>query len=180
VGRRGQHRAQHAGQRRRGEQPHALAGGSKQQFLANKSLFLRSSIFQASGRRAGWTSIIYLASINGVSPELYEAAMIDGADRFQRMIHVLRCHAPLHHRHSASAGDRQYDERGLDQIFNMYNPTVQSVWDILVRTSTASRSKTSGDLRLSTPGRPVQIGHQLRFAVSVDRVAKMLGEEGLF
>ncbi|HEY4391349.1 MAG TPA: ABC transporter permease subunit, partial [Paenibacillus sp.] len=33
----------------------------------------------------GWSAIIYLAAISGVSPEMYEAATIDGAGRFQKM-----------------------------------------------------------------------------------------------
>lgn len=36
----------------------------------------------------GWGTIIYLAAITGISGELYEAAMIDGANRWQRMIHI--------------------------------------------------------------------------------------------
>ena len=36
----------------------------------------------------GWGSIIYLSAITAISPDLYEAAKIDGASRFQRMLHV--------------------------------------------------------------------------------------------
>ncbi|WP_029232248.1 ABC transporter permease [Butyrivibrio sp. VCB2006] len=36
----------------------------------------------------GWGTILYLAAITGISGELYEAAMIDGANRWQRMIHI--------------------------------------------------------------------------------------------
>ena len=36
----------------------------------------------------GWSAIIYLAALSGVDPQLYEAATIDGATRFQRMLHI--------------------------------------------------------------------------------------------
>ena len=36
----------------------------------------------------GWNSIIYLAAISGISPELYEAASVDGAGRFQKIWHI--------------------------------------------------------------------------------------------
>ena len=36
----------------------------------------------------GWGTIIYLAAITGISGELYEAAMIDGANRWERMVHI--------------------------------------------------------------------------------------------
>lgn len=39
-------------------------------------------------KEIGWNSIIFLAAIAGISPELYEAAMVDGANRFRRIWHV--------------------------------------------------------------------------------------------
>jgi putative aldouronate transport system permease protein len=39
-------------------------------------------------KNVGWNSIMFLAAIAGISPELYEAATVDGAGRFRRMIHV--------------------------------------------------------------------------------------------
>jgi len=47
-------------------------------------LYIGSGIWQGFG----WGSILYLAALSGVSPELHEAASIDGATRFQRVLHV--------------------------------------------------------------------------------------------
>ena len=47
-------------------------------------LYVWSGIWQ----NLGWDAIIYVAALSGVSPELHEAAQIDGASRFQRVIHV--------------------------------------------------------------------------------------------
>jgi putative aldouronate transport system permease protein len=49
-----------------------------------RSLYVGSGIWQGFG----WGSIIYLAALAGVPQELYEAAAIDGANRFQQAIHV--------------------------------------------------------------------------------------------
>jgi putative aldouronate transport system permease protein len=49
-----------------------------------RSLYIISGIWQS----LGWSTIIYLAAIAGVSAELYEACIVDGANRFQRVIHV--------------------------------------------------------------------------------------------
>ncbi|GGD61854.1 ABC transporter permease [Paenibacillus nasutitermitis] len=49
-----------------------------------KSLFISSNIWQSMG----WQSIIYVAALSGVDPQLYEAARVDGASRLQRVIHV--------------------------------------------------------------------------------------------
>ncbi|MDR2932532.1 MAG: ABC transporter permease subunit, partial [Oscillospiraceae bacterium] len=57
-------------------------------FMANPDMF--SSIYVWSGvwQNCGWGTIIYLAALAGVDYGLHEAAMIDGASRFQRMIHI--------------------------------------------------------------------------------------------
>lgn len=47
-------------------------------------LYVWSGIWQG----LGWNSIIYIAALAGIDPELHEAAIIDGACRFQRMMHV--------------------------------------------------------------------------------------------
>lgn len=49
-----------------------------------KSIFIGSNIWQSMG----WQSIIYVAALSGVDPQLYEAARVDGATRLQRVIHV--------------------------------------------------------------------------------------------
>jgi ABC-type polysaccharide transport system permease subunit len=63
-------------------------GGKRIDFMADPKLF--SSVFVWSGiwQYFGWNSIIYLAALSGISPELHEAAKIDGASRFKRIIHV--------------------------------------------------------------------------------------------
>ncbi len=49
-----------------------------------RTVYIASGIWQ----QIGWGSIIYLATLAGADPNLYEAAVIDGANRFQRIIHV--------------------------------------------------------------------------------------------
>ena len=49
-----------------------------------RHLFVWSDIWQGMG----WSSIIYLAALTGISSELHEAAMIDGATKLQRIIHI--------------------------------------------------------------------------------------------
>ena len=39
-------------------------------------------------KEVGWGTIIYIAAMTGIDPSLYEAAAIDGAGRFQRILHV--------------------------------------------------------------------------------------------
>lgn len=63
-------------------------GGTKKAFLFDPNLFYPLILFQNFWKEVGWGTIIYLAAIAGVNPELYEAAMVDGAGKFQRIIHI--------------------------------------------------------------------------------------------
>ena len=57
-------------------------------FLASPDNFWAIVILSDIWKELGWSAIIYLAAIAGVSPELYESSTIDGANRFQKMWHV--------------------------------------------------------------------------------------------
>ncbi|HYK73746.1 MAG TPA: ABC transporter permease subunit [Pseudoneobacillus sp.] len=57
-------------------------------FLAEPDNFWGIVILSDIWKELGWSAIIYLAAIAGVSTELYESATIDGANRFQKMWHI--------------------------------------------------------------------------------------------
>ena len=63
-------------------------GGETIHFLDNGSTWVKTYIGLGIWQSFGWNSIIYLAAISGISPELYEAASVDGAGRFQKMWHI--------------------------------------------------------------------------------------------
>ncbi|MCK0471763.1 sugar ABC transporter permease [Halalkalibacter sp. APA_J-10(15)] len=66
----------------------SLIGMDEIRFLTEpswfKPLYLGSSVWQETG----WAAIIYLAALAAVNPELHEAAIVDGANKLQRVIHV--------------------------------------------------------------------------------------------
>ncbi|MFC5699800.1 ABC transporter permease [Cohnella faecalis] len=106
-------------------------GGKSIYFLTEPSLFRAIVVFTDAMKEMGWAAIIFIAAIAGLNPEVYEAAIMDGATRFQRMwritlpgitstivvIFILRIGYIM--------------SAGLDQIINLYNPTVFEVGDIL-------------------------------------------------
>jgi putative aldouronate transport system permease protein len=57
-------------------------------YLFDKNWFYPLLIIQKVWKTVGWSSIVYLAAISGVDPALYEAARMDGANKFQQMLHV--------------------------------------------------------------------------------------------
>jgi len=53
-------------------------------YLAEPKYFWWIAVISDIWKEMGWSAIIYLAAITGIDPELYEAATIDGATRFQK------------------------------------------------------------------------------------------------
>ncbi len=57
-------------------------------FLTENHLYVWTYIALGVWKEMGWNTIIYLAAITGINPELYEAAEVDGATRFKKIWHV--------------------------------------------------------------------------------------------
>ena len=57
-------------------------------FLGQPQGFWILAVLSDIWKEMGWGAIIYLAAISGIPPELYEAAVVDGANRFQKMFYV--------------------------------------------------------------------------------------------
>ena len=108
-----------------------LFGFSKMNFFANGSLFVTMLVVTSIWQGVGWGSIVYLAALSGIDDSLYEAARIDGASRFKQIIYIsLPCLLPtivtifiLNLGHILNGG--------FDQIFNLYNPMVYDVADVI-------------------------------------------------
>lgn len=66
----------------------ALLGKEQILFLGKASYFPSLYVWSGVWQSTGWSAIIYLAALSSVNPELHEAAKIDGAGRFQRILHI--------------------------------------------------------------------------------------------
>ncbi|MDR1599633.1 MAG: ABC transporter permease subunit [Oscillospiraceae bacterium] len=63
-------------------------GGKKVNFLGSSAWFRAMIIGTNIWKEAGWGTVIYLASLASINPEYYEAATVDGANRFQKIRYV--------------------------------------------------------------------------------------------
>lgn len=63
-------------------------GGEPIPFLTSPDWFRHIYTWSGQWQSLGWSTIIYLAALSGVNPELHEAAKVDGASRFQRIIYI--------------------------------------------------------------------------------------------
>lgn len=62
--------------------------GHEGSLIGDKHMFRPIYVISDIWQSFGWGSIVYLAAIMGINPELYEAARIDGANKFKQIIHV--------------------------------------------------------------------------------------------
>ncbi|MGV2967749.1 ABC transporter permease [Paenibacillus sp. AGC30] len=63
-------------------------GFQSPQFLTDPAWFKTVYVLSGVWQSAGWGTIIYLAALSGVDPQLHEAAVVDGASRFKRILHI--------------------------------------------------------------------------------------------
>ena len=65
-----------------------LFGGEPILFMGEPSYYKHIYVWSGVWQSTGWASIIYIAALSSISPELYEAAEIDGASRIRKIIHI--------------------------------------------------------------------------------------------
>ena len=66
----------------------AFFGGTRKTMLLDPGLFRPIYIISDIWQGVGWGSIIYLSALTGIDPEQYEAAVIDGAGRLQKILYI--------------------------------------------------------------------------------------------
>ena len=65
-----------------------MLGGEAIFFLGEAKYFKLTFVISGIWQNAGWSAIIYIAALAGISPDLYEAAQVDGANKWQRIRHI--------------------------------------------------------------------------------------------
>ena len=108
-----------------------LLGHESIYFLGDNKYFQQTIIWTDVWKNFGYSTVVYMASITSIDPSLYEAAAIDGANRWKqtwhitlpgmRMIIVLMMVLSLGNVLNA----------GFDQVYNMYSPIVYETGDII-------------------------------------------------
>lgn len=157
-----------------GRQPYSFLANSE--VVSNYLMLILSNLFKG----IGWGSIIYLASISGIDPSLYEAATVDGANRWHNIIHItwpgirstavvlliLQCGNILN--------------GGFDQIFNLVNGVNRGIIetiDVYIYRYAFQQSMNQSFAAASGLFKAV-----INFALlmAANGVAKRMGEDNLF
>lgn len=154
------------------------AGGNRVPFLQDDTHWLVSYLAIGVWQSMGWGSIIYLASISGINPELYEAAVVDGAGRFRKMWNVTLPSIRVTIVTLLILNLGKVMEGSFERIFALQNkatteftttiPVLVYRWGI-----------ESGNFSRATALGLFQAVIGLVLVLLADRLAKKLGEDGL-
>lgn len=106
--------------------------GGEPIFFLTQSQYFRSILVGTNIlKEAGWGTIIYLAALASVEQEQYEAATVDGANRWQKLIHITLPGISNVIIIMLILKVGYLLDVGFEQIFIMYNPAVYDVSDVL-------------------------------------------------
>ena len=150
-----------------------------QNFLTRSATFRSFLVASEIWKTAGWGTIIYLAAISTVDQSLYEAALMDGAKKLQMVRHItLPCISGVIVILLILQIGFMMDA-GFEQIMALQNDLVREVSDIF-DTFVFRRGISGGQHSYTTAVSAFRSVISLILIVAADRVAKLLGEEGLF
>lgn len=155
------------------------AGIGKINFLASEKWFRPMVLGEVMWKETGWSTIIYLAALAGVDVQLYEAAKIDGANRWQQLWHVtipailntviilliLRL--------------GNFLDTGFEQIFLMLNALNRGVAEV-IDTYVYTAGITQGQFSYSTAVGLFKSVIGLMLIVGANRLAKKFNHEGIY
>lgn len=108
-----------------------VLGGESIMFLGDNNWFPYVIVASDTWKEFGFETIIYLAALTGISPDLYEAAEVDGANRLRKLFHVTLPGIVTTVVLLATLSLGNILNAGFDQIFNLYNPLVYESGDII-------------------------------------------------
>ena len=108
-----------------------LAGLEPVSWLTYKPTFRGVLVVTGIWQGVGWGSIVYLAALSSIDPSLYETASIDGANRLQQAIRITVPSLLPVMTILFLLNVSQILNAGFEQIFNLYNPSVYEVADVI-------------------------------------------------
>ncbi|MGG4171157.1 sugar ABC transporter permease [Bacillus safensis] len=157
----------------------AFFGGEKINFLLSQEWFRPMYILQVIWREAGWSTIIYLAAITAVDPQLYEAAKMDGAGRLRQMWHITlpAIKSVIVVLLILKIGDTL--ELGFEHVYLLLNATNREVAEIF-DTYVYTAGLKQGQFSYSTAVGLFKAAVGLILVMLANRLAKKFGEEGIY
>jgi putative aldouronate transport system permease protein len=148
-------------------------------FLGNPSSFIPMLYVTSIWKGVGYGCIVYMASISGIDQEMYEAADLDGASRFQKLIYITLPSIKdlIVVMFILTAGNLM--SGGFDQIFNLNNAAVKAVSETLDVYIYRITFQSAADFSFSTAVSLFRSLVNMILLLGADRISRILGGSGL-
>ncbi|MDR2375373.1 MAG: ABC transporter permease subunit [Treponema sp.] len=154
-------------------------GKEKNSILIQPSSFVGMLFVTNIWKEAGWSTILYLAAIAGINPELYEAATVDGANRWQQVWVVTWPAVKSTATILLILAVGGIMNGGFDQIFNLYNPMVIPNADIIDTYVYRSAFIDATGFGFSTTVGMMKSIVNFLLLFGANKAVKLMGSEGL-
>ena len=154
-------------------------GGQPIGFLTEPNYFWGLLTAQSIWKEAGWGTIIFLAALSGISQDLYEAAQIDGANRWKQILNITLPGIKSTIIVLLILRLGQVMEVGFEQVYLMMSSPVAHVADVF-DTYVYRTGIQNGRFSYATVVGIFKSVVGLVLVVSANRLAKKFGEEGLY
>jgi len=157
----------------------SFLGGDTVSFLTSTATFRPIIIIQTIWKESGWGTIVFLAALSNVDVEQYEAAIVDGASRFQQVWHITlpAIRSTIVILFILQMGNVL--DNGFDQIFLMSNAGNRSVSDVL-DTFTYREGIINGHFSYTTAIGLFKSVIGIILIMGSNKIAKIAGESGIF
>jgi putative aldouronate transport system permease protein len=158
---------------------YAQLGGKATPWLQKPGWFRPIFVLSVIWQNTGWGSVLYLAALAAISPELYEAALVDGAGRWQRMRHITLPGILPVTTILFLLQIGQIVDVGYQRVLLLYNPGVYETADVL-GTYIYRRGIESADFAFATAVGLCQALVGVIFLVVCNSIAKRVGDTSLW
>ena len=148
-------------------------------FLTDSNFFIPTMVVSMIWKTFGWNTIVYLAALTSVDPQLYEAAIVDGANRWEQLLHITLPSIASTIVIMLIMRIGSLMQAGFEQIFVMYHPGVYGVADI-IDTYVYRIGLQEGKFELASAVGLFKSVINFILIVGANKVARMFGEEGVY
>ncbi|MFD0681023.1 MULTISPECIES: ABC transporter permease [unclassified Paenibacillus] len=154
-------------------------GGDKINFLLSKEWFRSMIISEVIWKETGWGTILFFAALAGIDPQQYEAARIDGANRWHQLLHVTlpAIKSTIVILLILRLGN--FLDSGFEQIFLMLNPMNTEVGEVF-DTYVYRKGIEGGDFSYATAVNLFKSIVGIILVLLANFLAKKAGEEGIY
>ena len=154
-------------------------GGQPVDFLGTPRLFIPVIVASSIWKEVGWGTIIYLAAITAINPELYEAATVDGAGRWKQALYITLPGLMPTITIILVLAIPGIINAGFDQIYNFLNPIVMETGDV-IQTYVVRIGLEQGKYSLTTAVGLFNSVISIMLVLTANWVSKRLGGSGIW